>query len=198
MSEPAKISRVIPSGEQQAWPVRPGTPGGPDASPLLGPPVPYGTPNPPPWRPVTPPPPPPAAPWLPAAPPPDPGPIEVRVTVDLIGPQPEPEPERRDWSWLTSRVRPWASLISGVVVLGPWFGGTSAVGAWSRAMHDARTEAGILPAYIIAGTALAIAFYADDRRPRWWTRGALLVALVGGTGAMAWFDPVTALTGVRP
>lgn len=196
MSDQPKTGRVIPSGK--SWPVRPGLPSEPAAAPAPGPPVPYGTPAPPPWRPVSPPPPPPppAVPW--PAPAPDPGPIEVRVTVDLIGPQPEPEPEGRDWSWLTCRIRPWASIISGVIVLGPWFGGTSIVSAWSMTTREARTEAGILPAYIIAGTALALTFLADDRHPRWWTRAALVVALIGGTGAIGWYDPVQFLTGVHP
>ncbi|WP_030798942.1 hypothetical protein [Streptomyces sp. NRRL S-337] len=195
MPEPARITRVIPSGQPLP------------TAPPPGPPVPYGTFDPPPWRPVAPPPPPVIPPQAPPPPPwataPPPGPIEVYVTLGPPAPAPEPEPEGRDWSWLTRRIRPWASVVSAVVVLGPWFGGRSMVGAWSTAMHDARTEAGILPAYLIAGAALGLTFYADaffanDRRPRWWTRGALIVALVGGTGAIGWFDPVTLLTGVRP
>ncbi|MFI9079136.1 hypothetical protein ACIGW8_22145 [Streptomyces sioyaensis] len=189
--QPITPTRIIPAGQPL-----------PQAPPF--PQAPHGATDLPPWRTAAPPPRPPAGP--PAVPPPPPpwapppasGPIEVRVTVDLVAPQPEPEPEGKDWSWLTSRIRPWASLISAVVVLGPWFGGRSIVSGWSMTTHAARTEAGILPAYIIAGGALALMVLADSRRPRWWTRGALMVALIGGTGAMAWFDPVQFLTGVRP
>ncbi|GCD46132.1 hypothetical protein [Streptomyces paromomycinus] len=186
---PVTPTRVIPAG--QPWP--------PIARPL--PPGPPGPGAVPPWRtaPAAPPPPPPVVPprTQPWPDPPPPGPVEVRVTVDLVRP-PEPEPSRWRWDWLTARLRPWASLISAVVVLGPWFGGHSIAGAWSATLHEARTEAGLLPAYLLAIGAGALVFFADDRRPRWWTRGALIVGLVGGTGAMGWYDPVTLLTGVRP
>ncbi|MFD5027018.1 hypothetical protein [Streptomyces sp. NPDC058373] len=155
----------------------------------------------PPWWPQkasTPPPPEPPAPPAPRPPAPDPGPIEVRVTVDLL-PTEEPEPPSRwarvmDWVW--DRFTDWRLISAVLAALTPWLNGTSPVGAWAATLHDARTEAGLLAAYLIAAVALAIA-WVINRRGRWVGRFAFTVALVGSLGVLDPYDLVTLLTGVQ-
>ncbi|QFR02580.1 hypothetical protein F9278_15865 [Streptomyces phaeolivaceus] len=148
----------------------------------------------PPWRPPPPgPPAPPADPWPPPAPPP--GPLEVRVTVDLA-PVPEPEPEpgllARLWDWLVT----WRMISAILAALLPWAAGRSPVGIWSHTVHQARIEASIGAAYVIALVALAAAWGLDRRTGRWLPRFLLVTASLGALGVLHWYDPITALTGV--
>lgn len=188
MPEPINPTRIIPAG----WPT-------PRTAPPL-PLAPHDATDLPPWRtaapPPAPPPPPRAAPVVAAAA--SPPPIVVHVHIPEPPPD-EPEPERSGWDfgWLWRWARPWSSLAGAVLVLGPWFGGRSIVSAWAATLAEARTEAGILPAYLIAGGVLTTACVLDWRRAAWWTRALLIVALIGGTGALDWFDVATALTGVH-
>lgn len=167
-----------------------------------GAPLPAGPPGPgavPPWRmpppappapPAVPPPPPPAAP----APPP-PGPIEVRVTVDLT-PIPEPDPEPRLWERLWDRLVTWRMLLAILAALLPWLDGRSPVSAWATTLHQARAEAGVLPAYILAAVAIGAAWYLDRGTGRTLPRFLLVVSLIGALGVLAWWDPIHILTGV--
>lgn len=189
--QPITPTRIIPAGEPIPAPPMPYAPH--DAVDL----PPWRTPAPPP-RAAAPPPPPPADPPIrTAAADPDPAPLAVRVTVDLV--YPEAEPARRwNWAWLTSRLRPWSSLVAAVLVLAPWLGGHSITGGWSALLNECRDTYSISGAYVLAGTALGLALLGERIRPGLATRAALIVALVGGTGALGWYDPITALTGVRP
>ncbi|MFI9155726.1 hypothetical protein [Streptomyces sp. NPDC053367] len=178
MPEPCPITptRVIPAGAP--LPARPPEPG-----------------EVPPWR--TPPPaspvaPPPGAP----APPPSPGPIEVRVTVDLA-PVPEPEPEPRWWERLWDRIATWRMGAALVAALTPWAGGQSPVGIWSHTVHQARTEASIGAAYVIAGVTVGGAWLLDRRTGRVVPRFLLVTASLGALGVLHWWDPIHLLTGVN-
>ncbi|QHC16879.1 hypothetical protein GR131_16285 [Streptomyces sp. GF20] len=175
--QPITPSQIIPAG--QPLPPRP-----PD-------------PNDPPWHqrkaPVPP------APWAPgpAAPADPPPPIQVYVTVDLT-PGEEPPPSTRtqravDWLW--DRCTDWKLLSAVLAALAPWLNGTSPVGAWAATLHDARTEAGLPAAYLIAAVALAAA-WAINRRGRWLGRFAFTTALLGATGVLDLYDLVLLLTGV--
>ena len=154
----------------------------------------------PPWR--TPPPTPPAP---PTGPPPSPwpaahtpGPIEVRVTVDLVA-QAEPEPEPRPgllarvWDWLGT----WRMGAAILASLLPWAAGQSPVGIWSHTVHQARTEAGIGAAYVIATVALGTAWVLDRRTGRWLPRFLLVTSSLGAFGVLHWYDPILLLTGVH-
>lgn len=156
----------------------------------------------PPWR--TPPPPPPSppadtppTPW-PAAPPP--GPIEVRVTIDLAPPG-EPEPEESRWSrlWATvsGRISPWRAVLalSAAVVPIPWTGYSAAV-TWHYTISEARAW------HVGFGYGLAYGAFALAVNKLVRGRGGTLclffcaTTFVGLFAAMSWYDPVEWLTGV--
>lgn len=152
----------------------------------------------PPWR--TPPPAPPAPPadpppWSGFPPPPPPGPIEVHVTVTPV-PAPEPEPEPRWWERAWARLATWRMALALLAALTPWLGGQSPVGAWSATVHQARTEAGVLAAYVIAGVAVAAAWALDRHTGRAVPRFLLVTAALGSFGVLHWWDPIRMLTGV--
>jgi len=149
----------------------------------------------PPWR--TPPPPPvapPAAPWPP--PPPPPGPIEVRVTLDLA-PVPEPEPGPGLFARLWDRLCTWRMASAILAALLPWAAGQSPVGVWSHTVHQARAEAGIGAAYVIAGVALGAAWALDRHTNRWVPRFLLVTSGLGAFGVLHWWDPILLITGVQ-
>ncbi|MFE9372267.1 hypothetical protein ACFYM2_21205 [Streptomyces sp. NPDC006711] len=168
MPTPIEPTRIIPSGVHIPIPVA-------DAPP--------------------PPPPPPPPPWYSLPDPPPPAPLEVRVTVDLVQPVPEPEPSR-DWSWLWAWLRPVQTIATaGIAALPLLPHGYSLIAAWAEVLHKCRTEESTGGAYTLACVALGVAFLLDRSR-RWWARTLLVTAIVGATGAMSLFDPVTAVTGV--
>ncbi|WP_323711779.1 hypothetical protein, partial [Streptomyces scabiei] len=127
-------------------------------------------------------------------PPPPSGPIEVRVTVDLVAPaEPEPGLSARLWDRLVT----WRMISAILAALLPWAAGQSPVGIWSHTVHQARTEAGIAAAYVIATVALTAAWALDRHSGRWIPRFLLVTASLGALGVLHWYDPITALTGVH-
>jgi hypothetical protein len=168
-----------------------------------GAPLPARPPEPgemPPWRGTPPPPVPPTGPtwYAAAAPEPDPAPLAVRVTVDLVYPEPEPEPAR-DWSWLWAWARPWTSLAGAALAVAPLGPDRySLATGWAAALTECRTEAGLMPAYILALGGVGLAFAIDLVRPRLLTRTGLAVTLIGTVGMAKPYDIVTAVTGVHP
>ncbi|MEU9149181.1 hypothetical protein AB0D59_01175 [Streptomyces sp. NPDC048417] len=167
-----------------------------------GKPLPARAPEPgevPPWR--TPPPPPP-----PAVPPtpvpfliqPDPQPprvVEVRHVHEVLLVAPE-EPTPRLWERVWDTVATWRMLLAVLAALTPWAYGRSPVGIWAHTLHQARAEAGVPAAYVIAGVALAAAWGLDRHTGKAVPRFLLVTALLGGLGVLNWFDPFTLLTGV--
>ncbi|MFI1371327.1 hypothetical protein ACH4UY_04855 [Streptomyces longwoodensis] len=173
---PVTPTRVIPAGAP--LPARPPEPG-----------------EMPPWRMPPPPPPAPAAPPWPGPPPPPPGPIEVRVTLVPV-PLPEPDPEPHWWERLWDRLFTWRMVGALVAALTPWAGGNSPAGIWSHTVRQARTEASIGAAYVIASVAIAAAWALDRHTGRVIPRFLLVTAILGASGAVAWWDPFQMLTGV--
>lgn len=170
---PISPTRIIPAGAP--LPARPPEPG-----------------EVPPWR--TPPPPP--TPPTPPPPPPPPGPIEVRIAYDPL-PTPVPEPEAGLWARLWDRLVTWRMALAILAALTPWLGGESPVGAWAHTLHQARTEAGVLAAYVIATVAVLAAWALDRRTGRAVPRFLLITALLGSLGVLHWWDPILLITGVH-
>ncbi|MBK3524836.1 hypothetical protein JHN54_24890 [Streptomyces sp. MBT70] len=175
---PVTPTRVIPAGAP--LPPRPPEPG-----------------EAPPWR--TPPPPPVLASPPPAVPPPPP-PAEVvvhhHVHEIVLVPAEEEQPPRL-WERLWDALVTWRMVVALLAALVPWVGGRSLVGVWAHTLHQARTEAGILAAYIIAGVAIAAAWVLDRRTGRAVPRALLVTALLGAPGVLDWYDALTLLTGVH-
>lgn len=133
----------------------------------------------------------------PAAPPPA---TERTETAEATHADPEPETderEPRDWTWLTSWLRPWQTLTAGLASVFPAFNGYSLATGWAAALHDMRTTEAISAAYTYAGVVLALAFVLDFKRRRWLLRVFLITAVIGALGALDWFDPITFVTGVH-
>ncbi|MBZ6250371.1 hypothetical protein KVH27_18545 [Streptomyces olivaceus] len=179
---PITPSRIIPAGAP--LPARPPEPG-----------------EAPPWRTAPPPPPvvPPAAP-VPADPEPVPPPQVVHHVheVLLVTPDPEPEPPlwARVWDWLWAHLVTWRMLLAILAALTPWLAGDSPVSLWSHAVHQLRTDAGVLAAYVVAGGALTTAWALDRRTGRVLPRFLLVTTAVGALGVFDWWDPFLAFTGV--
>ncbi|MFD4572080.1 hypothetical protein ACFWNK_01885 [Streptomyces sp. NPDC058417] len=172
---PITPTRIIPAGAP--LPPRPPEPG-----------------EAPPWRPA-PPPPPPAAP--PPVPPPPPAPVVVRHVHEVLLVVPEPEPPTPPlWVRLWDRLVTWRMIAAAVAALTPWAGGHSPVGAWALTLHDARSEAGTLAAYVVAAVAIGAAWALDRRTGRLIPRFLLVTATVGAVGVLDWTDPITLITGV--
>jgi hypothetical protein len=177
-------TRIIPAGAPL-----------PDRGPLPGELPPW-------WKAPTPPPPPPppvvTAPPAPAPPPPDPQ-IHVHVVIPYEEP---PEPTRRErlWAWLRTIGRPWQVCGALTLALLPIPGvGYSAATIWASCVHLTRTEWGQGTGYALALalTPLVIAVMRITHSGGTLRRLLLLaVSLVGLTGAIDLYDPVTWITGV--
>ncbi|MEZ7005034.1 hypothetical protein [Streptomyces sp. AD55] len=181
---PITPTRVIPAGVE--LPARPPEPG-----------------ELPPWRtPPAPPAPPAVPPEPPGPPPPEPPPQVVHHIHEVIlAPPPPPEPEpglwARAWDWLGEHLITWRMAIAILAALVPWINGRSPVGAWAHTLSEARAEAGVLAAYLIAAVALVAAWVFDRRTGRAVPRFLLVTASLGALGVVDWWDPILALTGVH-
>ncbi|WP_406324458.1 hypothetical protein [Streptomyces niveus] len=134
-------------------------------------------------------------------------PIEVRVTVDL-NPAPEPEPTWREQltAWLRTYASPHQAILGLLLAVAPIpVVGHSTAAIWYTTVAQAR-DAGSGWGYALGGTALALTCVTLTRRRaltggrannflRMW---AFAVTLVGATGAVSPYDPVTWITGVTP
>ncbi len=144
----------------------------------------------PPWR--TPPPPP-----VPVDP--EPRTVEVRHTHEIVmtWADTDPDPGPSLWERLWDRLVTWRMAVAILAALLPWAGGQSPVGIWSHTVHQARTEAGIGAAYVIAGVAIAASWGLDRHTGRVLPRFLLVTALLGSLGVLHWYDPILLLTGVH-
>ncbi len=124
--------------------------------------------------------------------------MHVHVTIEQKAPEPEPEPGlwQRIRDLIEPQLRPWQTLTAATAALLPLFSGESAATLWSAAMADCRTEATIGAAYLLAGIAVLTTGFLDHRTGRWLPRALTITTLVGGFGALDWFDPITLVTGV--
>lgn len=185
--KPILPTRVIPPGV--ALPARPPEPG-----------------ELPPWHTAPAPAAPPAPPTVPSGPvpyPDPPAPVEVRhvhdVALTWVDPDPEPDPPlwTRVWDWLWGHLITWRMLLAIGAALLPWAGGRSPVGVWASVVGQARTEAGVTAAYVIAAVAVAVTWALDRRTGRTVPRFLFVTAALGAVGVLDWFDPITLVTGVR-
>lgn len=138
---------------------------------------------------------------VPATEQPVPDPIEVRVRYEPYVPEDVPEPTWWDrLTEATSRLgRPWKLLLAlGLAVAPIPHVGYSAGTIWAYCVSQTRVQFGIPYGYALAGTALLLAARAVRRNGSFRALLALAVCLIGLTGALSWFDPITALTGVHP
>lgn len=128
-------------------------------------------------------------------------------------PKPKPEPpgppppsraappaagdgERR---WDLRRLLHWPYIrpaVGAVVALVPWFGGYSAATRWGAVLTQARAEAGIGAAWVIAGVGFGTAAVLVNRRRGWPSYGLLTCAFIGTVAMASPFDIVTFMTGV--
>ena len=126
--------------------------------------------------------------------------IEVHHVHALYVPAPEPEPSR--WERLTATFARlgWVRLLLALVLaVAPIPGvGYSAGAVWAYTVSEARTNYGAPYGYGLAVVPLLLAARAVRRGGSFRSLLALAICLIGVTGALHWFDPVTALTGVHP
>lgn len=159
----------------------------------------------PPWweHPVAPAPPAPPVPppAVHAAPAPPPLPVP-QVHVHVVMPyDPEPEPTRWQhlWSWIRQIGRPWQ--ICGALALAslPVAHGHSVATLWASCVTEARDEGGQAAGYALALTPLTVAVIRIVRGGGTLPRLLLLaISVVGVTGAIHLYDPITWITGVHP
>lgn len=117
-----------------------------------------------------------------------------------------PEPPKRTatgtpgeprWDWRRLLHWPYARLCCGATLaLVPVQDGQSAATGWGTALRSCRTEAGVLPAWILAAAGFGVAAVLVHRRRSWWTYGLLTSAFVGTVAMASPFDLVTLMTGV--
>ncbi|WEH40777.1 hypothetical protein [Streptomyces sp. AM 2-1-1] len=187
---PITPTRIIPAGAPL-----------PDRGPLPGelPPW-WRTPAPAAAAPPVPPPPP-----ITTAPPPAPAPAPLppQVHVHVVLPyEPEPEPTRRQrlWAWVRTLGKPWQ--LGGAIALTvlPIPGvGYSVATIWAYGVSETRAEWGQGAGYALALTPLTVAVIRITTGGGTLRRLLLLaVSLVGLTGAIHLYDPITWITGVRP
>lgn len=117
----------------------------------------------------------------------------------LVPAEPEPEPTRWDRAWARLRGlgQPWqlvTALGLSVAPIPP--GRYSAATTWAYVVHQTRDQHGIGWGYAVGAGALAAAAALVSRHGGVLRLFLLAVALIGVTGAIAVFDPITALTGV--
>lgn len=188
MPEPISPTRVIPAGESLPAPAAP---------PL---------PPPPPAPPTPPPPPVPPARWFerPVAPPPQQPDIVVHAAIYLPVPdEPAPAPGVRWWQTF----RP---VYNAACAAGAW----PLAARWADVLGDARAEAGLAGAWVIALVPLGVVALVDNvsavtaanAAPRLWlprikaaaSRVALWALLIGTAVALPVMTVVYVVTGVQP
>ena len=123
--------------------------------------------------------------------------IEVRLTYEPFYLEPEPEPSL--WDRVRTFAPAWkiAAALAGAVVPIPGVG-YSLGSVWAYTVSEGRAEWGAALGYGLALVPVLLAgrAVAGTRSTR--ALLALAIALVGVTGAVHLFDPVTAVTGVHP
>ncbi|TXS36942.1 hypothetical protein EAO72_26520 [Streptomyces sp. or43] len=116
--------------------------------------------------------------------------------------EPEPELTRRQRLAAALRVmlgRPWKICAALTLALMPIPGiGYSAATTWAYAVGQAREAWGQSSGYALAVTPLVVALVRISHGGTLPRLLLLAIALVGVTGAMHLYDPVTWITGVRP
>ena len=110
---------------------------------------------------------------------------------------PEPVGEQR-WDWRRLLHWPYARPCCGATAaLLPLFHGQSAALGWGDVLHQARVQAGVGPAWIIAGVSLTVGAVWVHRRHSWPAWCALTCAFIGTVAMASPFDIVTFITGAH-
>lgn len=100
------------------------------------------------------------------------------------------------WDWRRLLHWPYARLTCGAcTALIPLHNGQSAALAWGSVLRQARTQAGVGPAWIIAGAGFAVAVVLVGRRRSWWTYGLLTCAFIGIVAMASPWDLIHLITG---
>lgn len=101
------------------------------------------------------------------------------------------------WDWRRLLHWPYARLCCGATLaLIPVQDGQSAATGWGSALRDCRTQAGVLPAWLLASLGISLAAVLVHRRRSWWTYSLLTTAFIGTVAMASPFDLVTFMTGV--
>ncbi|MER6236521.1 hypothetical protein ABT185_10705 [Streptomyces clavifer] len=117
--------------------------------------------------------------------PPAMGPRQAPEVTVVLQTEVMPEPARWDWSWLQIGRNTKGLLVS--VVTAP---------IWAAALRDVRTEQHQSGAWFMAGAAVCVALWLDNRRKRFLTRVLVWTTALGACGALPVFSAlVTLLTG---
>lgn len=104
--------------------------------------------------------------------------------------------ERR---WDLSRLLRWPYArpsVGAVVALVPWFGGYSPATWWGSVLTQARTEAGVGAAWVIAAVGFGVSAVLVNRRRTWPAYGLLTCAFVGTVAMAHPYDIIQFVTGV--
>ncbi|MFD8685353.1 hypothetical protein [Streptomyces sp. NPDC059651] len=119
--------------------------------------------------------------------PPSMGPRQAPEVTVVLQTEVMPEPARWDWSWLQIGRNTKGLLVS--VVTAP---------IWAAALRDVRTEQHQSGAWFMAGAAVCVALWLDNRRKRFLTRVLVWTTALGAFGALSVFSTlVTLMTGSR-
>lgn len=154
-------------------------------------------------------PPPPVRPAPPAEPPHQPGqPLVVRhvhVHEIFVRPAADPVPVPPARPWFGGRVRPVITALAAALAFGHLPEHLSLTADWAGFLYQCRTQNGLAAAYVLAATGLTggavFEYTAGPRSGRirqLAARTLLLTTVIGGTGALGWYDLVTLITGVHP
>jgi hypothetical protein len=111
------------------------------------------------------------------------------------GAEEKPAGERR-WDWSRLRHWPYARPACGAcAALMPWYRGQSAALAWGHVLTQARAEAGVGAAYVVAAVGLGVGVLWVGRRRSWFAWALLTCAFVGLVDMARLSDIVTFTTG---
>lgn len=129
---------------------------------------------------------------------------ESKPDPDPPGPPPpatRPAPAADDEGprWDLRRLLHWPyarPTVGACAALVPWFGAYSPATWWGSVLTQARAEAGVGAAWVIAGAGLTVAALLVHRRRTWPAYGALTCAFVGTVAMASPYDIVQFFTGV--
>lgn len=125
----------------------------------------------------------------PAAPPAPPAPPAKTATAAEDGPR---------WNWRALAHWSHASLTCGAcAALAPVFGGQSAATGWGGVLQQAREQAGVGAAWVIASVGLTVGAVFVHRRRSWWAWALLTSAFIGTVAMASPMDIIQFVTGAQ-
>lgn len=101
------------------------------------------------------------------------------------------------WDWRRLLSWPYARpAVGACVALIPWFGAYSLATKWGAVLTQARTEAGVGAAWVIATVGLTVGAVWVHRRRTWPAYTLLTCAFIGAVAMASPFDIIQFVTGV--